>query len=222
MTFQIGRWLKITTFAIGTTSLISSCSAFKIGNPFLPAARVLVTTSPNVLNSVVTYTSSTQQFTYQNDTPTFTLSAYPGDITPGVHFTDYSLSFYDQQGTPISDALIPPRQMQIDLYMPRGMASAPGTIGGTTGTTTGGTPGTTGTGGSGQINIPVLDNTVCHYAVINGFRNVGTDASPSMVINTAPWSQSITGKVTFYGQDDDQYPVQAQGTFTVNFQTAVQ
>lgn len=212
MAQKIGRLLNVAMLGVLTATTMSSCAAYRIGNPFLPAARIMVTAAPAILNSTVTYVASTKDFTYVHDQASFTLSSYPGDITPGVRFTDYELSFYDQHGTKVSDLLIPSRRMQINLYLPRGGGATSG------GATSGG--GTS--GGSGKVDIPVLNDSVGQYASQNGFRNTGTELQPVMIKNTEPWSQSLSGKVTFYGQDDNMYPVQAEGVFTVNFQTNIQ
>lgn len=202
--------------------MTTSCAAFRIGNPLLPQARILVTAEPQIVKSDITYSQSEGRFQYQNQTVKFKMGSYPGDITPGVMFTDYTIKFKDQSGTDINALLIPSRRLSINLYIPRGGGSSSGTSGGTSGSTGGDTStGTGATGGSSEIEIPAISESVTRYGIDNGFRNLGTEASPNISQNPDPWNQNIVGEVTFYGRDDNQYPIQAVGTFTVSFQTAI-
>ncbi|MNL39863.1 hypothetical protein D3C87_1621720 [compost metagenome] len=130
---------------------------------------------------------------------TFTLKSFPGDITPGVLFTDYKIRFLDQKGTEINDTLIPHRQLKATLYVPRG--------GGSSGT------GTAATGGSEKLEVAAISPSVEQYGILNGFRSTSGGVS----VNYEAWNQNLIGEITFTGRDDNQNIVEAVGTFTVNF-----
>ncbi len=201
--------------------MTSSCAAYRIGNPFLPQARILVIAEPQIVTSDITYNPNDGRFQYENTNVKFKMSSYPGDITPGVLFTDYTIKFKDQTGTDINSLLIPSRRLSLNLYIPRGGGQS-GTTGGTGGgtPTDGGSSGST-SGGSSEVEIPAISESVTRYGIDNGFRNLGTETSPNISQNPDPWNQNIVGEVTFFGRDDNQYPIQAVGTFTVSFKTAV-
>lgn len=209
----IRRLLGISVLAAGVLTMTSSCAAFRIGNPLLPQARILVTADPQIVKSVITYNQTEGRYQYENPSVKFKMGSYPGDITPGVLFTDYTIKFKDQNGTDINSLLIPSRRLSINLYIPQG-----GGQGGSTGDA-GGSGGAT--GGSSEIEIPAISESVTRYGIDNGFRNLGTETSPRINQNPDPWNQNIVGEVTFFGRDDNQYPIQAVGTFTVSFQTAI-
>jgi len=217
MGHPIRRLLGFSVLAAGVLTMTTSCAAFRIGNPLLPQARILVTAEPQIVKSDITYSQSEGRFQYQNQSVTFKMGSYPGDITPGVLFTDYTIKFKDQTGTDINSLLIPSRRLGINLYIPRGGGSSSSTSGGSSG----GDTGAGATGGSSQIDIPAISESVTRYGIDNGFRNLGTETSPNISQNPDPWNQNIVGEVTFYGRDDNQYPIQAVGTFTVSFQTAI-
>lgn len=190
--------------------MTASCAAYRIGNPFLPQARILVSAEPQIIKSEITYNPDEGRFKYENPSVKFKMGSYPGDITPGVLFSEYTIKFKDQNGTEINSLLIPSRRMGLNLYIPRG--------GGSTGTDAGAG---VAAGGSSEIEIPAISESVTRYGIDNGFRNVGTGTSPQISQNPDPWNQNIVGEVTFYGRDDNQYPIQAIGTFTVSFQTGI-
>lgn len=207
MGHPIRRLLGLSVLAAGVLTMTASCAAYRIGNPFLPQARILVTADPQIVNSELTYNEDDGRFQYETASVNFKLGSYPGDITPGVLFTDYTIKFKDQTGTDINPLLIPTRRLGVNVYIPRGGGSG-GEGGGAT-------------GGSSAIEIPAISESVLRYGIENGFRNIGTEASPRMSQNPDPWNQNIVGEVTFFGRDDNQYPIQAVGTFTVSFKTGV-
>lgn len=224
MGHPIRRLLGASVLATGVLTLTSSCAAYRIGNPFLPQARILVTAEPQIVKSDITYNQGDGRFQYQNSNVKFKLGSYPGDITPGVLFTDYTIKFKDQTGTDINSLLIPSRRLSINLYIPRGGGTSGGSTGGGTGGSDGGTGGGSSggtSGGSGEVEIPAISESVTRYGIDNGFRNLGTETSPMISQNPDPWNQNIVGEVTFFGRDDNQYPIQAVGTFTVSFQTSI-
>lgn len=196
--------------------MTSSCAAYRIGNPFLPQARILVQAEPQIVDSKIQYKQADGQFQYETQNVKFKMGSYPGDITPGVLFTDYTIKFKDQTGTDINALLIPSKRLSINLYIPRGGGQSGGTSGGDAPATGGSS-----SGGSSEIDIPGISESVIKYAIDNGFRNVGTETSPRVSQNPDPWNQNIVGEVTFFGRDDNQYPIQSIGTFVVNFQTEV-
>ncbi|HEY9898424.1 MAG TPA: hypothetical protein V6D00_04515 [Pantanalinema sp.] len=199
MAHPIGRIARASLLAAGVLIGTTSCT---LGNPFMPKAKILVTAQPQVATSKLTYDEATKLFKNESDRVTFTLKSFPGDITPGVLFTDYKIRFLDQKGTEISDTLIPHRQLKATLYVPRG--------GGGTGTAT--------TGGSEKLEVAAISGAVETYGIVNGFRSNGG----AVTVNGDPWNQNLIGEITFTGRDDNQNIVEAVGTFTVNFVTDIQ
>lgn len=199
MAHPIGRIAQASLLAAGVLIGTTSCT---LGNPFMPKAKILVTAEPQVATSRLTYDEATGLFKNDSDRVTFTLKSFPGDITPGVLFTDYKIRFMDQKGTEINDTLIPHRQLKATIYVPRG--------GGGTGTQT--------TGGSSRIEVAAISPAVETYGIQNGFRRNNGAVS----VNGEPWSQNLIGEITFTGRDDNQNIVESVGTFTVNFVTDIQ
>lgn len=203
MAHSIGRIARATLLAAGVLIGTTSCT---LGNPFMPKAKILVTAEPQVATSTLTYNQKTLLFESESDKVTFTLKAFPGDVTPGVLFTDYKIRFLDQKGTEINDTLIPHRQLKATLYVPRGGGSGSGTGTATT------------TGGSEKLEVAAISPAVEQYGIVNGFRSSGG----AVGINGDPWSQNLIGEITFTGRDDNQNIIEAVGTFTVNFTTRIE
>ncbi|MNX46525.1 hypothetical protein D3C86_770650 [compost metagenome] len=199
MAHSIGRIAQASLLAAGVMLGTTSCT---LGNPFMPKAKILVTAEPQTANSKLTYDKKTGLFKTDSDRVTFTLKSFPGDITPGVLFTDYKIRFLNQLQEEINTTTIPHRELKATLYVPRG--------GGGTGTAT--------TGGSEKIEVVAISSAVEQYGIVNGFRTNNGE----VVVNGEPWSQNLVGEITFTGRDDNQNIVEAVGTFTVNFQTDIQ
>ena len=205
--------------------LSSACAAYQFGNPFLPSARILVTVNPQVVESKIDYDLQTKLFVYETKNADFTLSPYPNDTTPAVLFTDYEVSYRNQDGAEISSFTIPRRRLAATVFVNRS-ATVPGggtgtgaggaTGGGTGGGAGGGAGGTTGGAlGPSICTVPVVPESVIKYGIDNGFVTSGGGIKQS----SENWSSNLTGIVTFYGRDENQYPIKAEGTFTINFRT---
>lgn len=198
---------RLVRLALSTACVllgVSSCAAIHLDNPFLPTSHLLVTADPAVVDCPITYDSTTGKYGYQDQSVTFSIKTFPNDVTPGVVFTDYEVSYYDNHGAAISNYLLPKQRLGATLYLPRGG-------GGTTTTTT----------SNSTIRLPVVTDLVIHYAEDNGFRNQGTVDAPVIRLNADPWSQNITGEATFYGLDENEHAVLASSSFTVNFLTSI-
>jgi len=220
MGLPIQRLAITALLAVTGVASLPGCAAFKMGNPFLPAARIFVTPNPAVVSCDLTLNQATNQITFQRKNVQFALAPNQGDITPGVNFTDYTLAFQDQSGNNISTLLIPTQRLGVSIYVPPGGGSSGSGTSGSSGTTAPAGGGST--GGSGAISLPVVQDSVIQYGETYGFRNAGTTSNPRFVANNEPWSQNITGVITFYGQDQNQYPIQASGSFTIQYQINVQ
>jgi hypothetical protein len=141
-----------------------------------------------------------------------------------VLFTDYEVSYRNQDGAEISSFTIPRRRLAATVFVNRsatvpgggtGTGAGGGTGGGAGGT--GGIPGGTPGGGLGPsiCTVPVVPESVIKYGIDNGFVTSGGGIKQS----SENWSSNLTGIVTFYGRDENQYPIKAEGTFTINFRT---
>lgn len=208
--------------AVTGLASVPGCAAFRMGNPFLPAARIFVTPNPAVTSCKLTLNRTTNIITFTANNIAFTLAPNSGDITPGVLFTDYTLRYLDQSGTEINSLLIPRQRMGVSMYVPRGGGAATGGSAGAAGGAAGGSAGGGATGGSGNITIPIVQDAIANYGIKYGFRNAGTDTNRRIVQNPDPWSQNITGEITFFGQDENQYPIQASASFTINYAVTVE
>lgn len=208
--------------------MTSACAAYQVGNPFLPTARILVTVSPQVVESKIEYDRSKALFVYETRNADFTLSPYPNDTTPAVLFTDYDVTYRNQDGAEISSYTIPKRRLAATVFVNRsaGGGAGGGVGGGVGGGAGGGVPGGGLPGGGvggvvgagpGICTVPIVPESVIRYAIDNGFVTLGNLVS----VNPENWSSNLSGFVTFYGRDENQYPIKAEGTFTVNFRTAV-
>lgn len=187
------------------TAALTACDAFTMGNPFLPKANVLVEASPQTTVMKVVYDFTTGAFQHEVEAQSrMTILPRSGDIMPGVLFTDYTLRFMDNNRQLIDSYLLPEQQLGTAVYIPK-----------TTGTTGGGTA------AAKSIQIPIDTPQLRKYAEDNGFVPGFSGDKAGWVQNRDPWPQSLTGIVTFYGKDDNGYPIKAEGTFTVQFDTSV-
>lgn len=182
-------------------ALTAGCEALIVGNPLFPKANVLVDADPQMTVMKLTYNFSTGIFdrTEENESK-FLIRPRPGDIMPGVLFTDYELEFRDNRGQTISPLLLEKQFLGTAVYIPKSQGA--------------------GDGGK-AIEIPIVSPQLWEYGESQGFVR-GTGAFRNgWVPNTDPWAQNLTGVVTFYGKDDNQYPIQAKGTFVVRFETGI-
>lgn len=188
------------------TLALTACDAFTMGNPFLPKAIVLVEASPQTTVMKVVYDFNTGVFEHEVETQSsMTILPRSGDIMPGVHFTDYTLRFRKDNGELIESYLLPHLTLGTAVYIPK-----------TTGTAGGGA-----SGGGKSIDIPIDSPQLRKYAEEHGFVAGFSGEKAGRVQNPLPWPQSLTGVVTFYGKDDNGYAIEAQGTFTVKFDTSI-
>ena len=204
--------------------LTTACAAYQIGNPFLPEARILVTVNPSVVESKIAYDENVSSYVYETRNADFQLSPFPNDTTPAVTFTDYEVTYRNQDGAEISPFTIPKRRLAATVFVNRS-----GVTGGGAPAAGGGAPaaggGGQGAAGGGQAGagiqptctVPVVSEDVIRYAITNGFVKVGS----TIAQNPENWSSNLSGFVTFYGRDENLYPIRAQGTFTINFRTSV-
>jgi hypothetical protein len=124
-----------------------------------------------------------------------------GDIMPGVTFTDYTLRFKDNKNQDIDSYLIQEQHLGTAVYIPK-----------TTGAS----------GGEGKaIEIPVVSPQLWEFGEREGFKEGYSLDVLGKVPKTEAWAQNLTGVVTFYGKDDNGYPIVASGTFTVKFETEI-
>jgi len=195
--------------AAGLCVIVAGCEAYKIGNPFLPKAKILasaddpkteVTISPPGRDQV--WASKTQP-----ETMKFTLRPFPGDITPGVRINSYTIDWFDINGSAIPGNSIPARTQGISVYLEKG-----------SGATTGGAPVGGGANTAKTIEIPVVTNPVIGFGIQNGF--IFDSTSDTYLVRTDGWSQYLSGRVTFSGRDDNGYPVDnVSAYFTLKFTT---
>lgn len=198
--------------AVGLSLVVGGCEAFKIGNPFLPKAKLLVTVE-DALTTVTIQHVRGDFFDWKTEPERvrFKLQPFPDDITPGVRINAYRIDWFDSNGSPILGSVIPARTQGVSLYLERGKGTTSGSGGGSgTGTAGGDT--------SKLIEIPVVTNPVVDFGKQNGF--VFDPAKNTFLSRTDNWSQFLTGRVTFSGRDDNGYALDnVVGNFTLRFVT---
>ncbi len=194
--------------AAGLSLFVGGCDAFKIGNPFLPKAKLLA----GVEDSLTTVTIQNVRGDFfdwktEPEIMRFTVQPFPNDITPGVRINSYTVEWFDVNGSPILGSIIPSRTQGVSLYLERGKGA--GAAGGTT----------TGSGDTSKvIEIPVVTNPVIDFGKQNGFTFDPT--KNSYASRTDNWSQFLTGRVTFSGRDDNGYALDnVSAYFTLRFIT---
>lgn len=204
LTRRLAQGVMVAALTVTTTS----CDAFMIGNPFLPKANVLIDAEPQTTVMKLTYDFNTA--TFQRDPAAeskMVIKPRSGDIMPGVTFTDYTLSFKDNKNQEIDSFLIQEQHLGTAVYIPK---------------TTGGAEGGGGANASGKaIEIPVVSPQLWEYGEREGFQAGSSNGVPGKIPKTEAWAQNLTGVVTFYGKDDNGYPIVARGTFTVKYETGI-
>lgn len=208
---QARKRIALGFMAVGAMAL-AGCKAFEIGNPFLPRARILVSADPQVTQVPLVFNQQTgliQRDGQNNTTTRFVLRPFPGDVTPGVLFDTYTISFKDQNGAKINTLLIPERRLQTSIYVPKGQAAPAGQAP---------DPGA-GMGQGITVEIPIRSEQVDIYGIQNAFTRDQNGAITGM--NVEPWNQNLTGVVTFYGRDDNFYPITAEAYFTLRYMPGV-
>jgi hypothetical protein len=183
----------------------AACDAFMMGNPFLPKANVLIDADPQTTIMRLTYDFTTGSFQRDAEAESkMVIKPRSGDIMPGVTFTDYTLSFKDNRNQKIDSYLIQEQHLGTAVYIPK----------------TAGTGSGSGTDGK-AIEIPVVSPELWEFGEREGFTNGSSNNVAGKVPKTEAWPQNLTGVVTFYGKDDNGYPIVASGTFTVKFETEI-
>ncbi len=201
LTRRLAQGVVVAALAATT----AACDAFMMGNPFLPKANVLIDADPQTTVMKLTYDFTTGAFLRDAEAESkMTIKPRSGDIMPGVTFTDYTLSFKDNLSQKIDSYLIQEQHLGTAVYIPK-----------TTGTGSG-----TSAGGK-AIEIPIVSPQLWEFGEREGFTTGSSNGVPGMVPRTAAWPQNLTGVVTFYGKDDNGYPIVASGTFTVKFETEI-
>ena len=196
-------WLR-GLLAAAMVAAVAVCQAYSMGNPFLPRARLQAIVEDPTTTVTITPTSASNYTDAVSPQVTrFLLQPVPGDIAPASTITAFSIQWYDIDGATISPQLIPLRTQGVTVLVPKGLASTNGSTGsGTSGSTSGSTATT---GANGEVDIPVVTNGVAAYGFDNGFT---TDPVQNVAVpRTDPWSQYLTGKVTFSGRDENGWPV---------------
>jgi hypothetical protein len=194
--------------AAGLFLLVAGCQAYRIGNPFLPQARLLAQSDDAQTTVTLDCASATSfKITTSPESMKFTLRPFPADITPGVRIDAYTVDWLDQYGNSASSE-IPPRTQGLGLYLERGQGAAAGGGGAAGGAA----------GGGGQtaksINISVVTNPVLEFGKKRGYQT-GTCTA-----RTDDWGQFLTGRVTFSGRDDNGHPLEnLQAFFTLRYVT---
>lgn len=181
----------------------AACDAFMLGNPFLPKANVLIEAEPQTTVMRITYDYTTHVFQHDTEAESkLVIKPRSGDIMPGVRFSEYTLRFKDNKGQDISSYLLPEQRLGTAVYIPK-----------TTGED----------GGQGKaIEIPIVSPQLEKFGESEGFTDgYLTDNVFGKIPKTQAWPQNLTGVVTFYGQDDNGFPIEAQGTFTVKYVTEI-
>ncbi len=196
------RLAKGVVFAALVASA-TACDAFLMGNPFLPKANVLVDAEPQITLMQLTYDFTSGVFTRNAETESkMLIKPRSGDIMPGVRFTDFRLRFKDNKDQAIDSYLIEEQTLGTAVYIPK---------------TTGGASGE----GGKAIEIPIVSPQLWEFGIREGFVAGSSNGVAGWVPKTDPWPQNLTGVVTFYGKDDNGYPIEAEGTFTLKFQTEI-
>lgn len=201
---DLSRKLAKGAVLAALTATTAACDAFMMGNPFLPKAHVLVDAEPQTTVMKLTYDFTTGSFKQDKESESkIVIKPRPGDIMPGVLFTDYKLRFKDNKGQLIDSYLIQEQSLGTAVYIPK----------------------TTGTSAQGAANkaieIPIISPQLWEFGEREGFMPGFSNHITGFVPTTTPWSQNLSGVVTFYGKDDNGYPIQAEGTFTVRFETGI-
>jgi hypothetical protein len=186
---------------------LTACDAFMLGNPFLPKANVLIEAEPQTTVMKLTYDFTTGVFQREPEAQSkMMIKPRSGDIMPGVHFTNYTLRFKDNRDQLIDSYLLPEQNLGTAVYIPK----------------TAGSTGGSGASGEGKaIEIPVVSPQLWKFGEENGFVPGVSASTPGWIPKSDPWPQNLTGIVTFYGKDDNGYPIKAEGTFTVKFETSI-
>lgn len=209
LTRRLAQGVVVAALAAMTTA----CDAFMLGNPFLPKANVLIDADPQTTVMKLTYDFNTGVFQRDSQTESkMVIKPRSGDIMPGVTFTDYTLRFKDNKNQDIDSFLIQEQHLGTAVYIPK---------------TTGGADGGGASGGSGAstdgkaIEIPVVSPQLWEFGEREGFREGTSNGIPGKLPKSEAWAQNLTGVVTFYGKDDNGYPIVASGTFTVKYETGI-
>jgi len=204
LTRRLAQGVMVAALAATTTA----CDAFMMGNPFLPKANVLIDAEPQTTVMKLTYDFTNASFQHDSQAESkMTIKPRSGDIMPGVTFTDYTLRFKDNKNQDIASYLIQEQHLGTAVYIPK----------------------TTGTGGSGgaggaagkAIEIPVVSPQLWEFGEREGFKDGVNNGVAGKVPKTEAWPQNLVGVVTFYGKDDNGYPIVASGTFTVKFEVGI-
>ncbi len=182
----------------------AACDAFMMGNPFLPKAYVLIDAEPQTTVMKLTYDFTTGSFQRDKEAESkIVIKPRPGDIMPGVRFTDYKLRYKDNKDQLIDTYLIQEQHLGTAVYIPK-------------------TSGTNAQAAANKaIEIPVVSPQLWEFGESKGFMAGASNGVAGFVPTTTPWSQNLVGVVTFYGKDDNGFPIQAEGTFTVRFETGI-
>jgi len=200
---RLAQGVMVAALTVTTTS----CDAFMIGNPFLPKANVLIDAEPQTTVMKLTYDFNTH--TFQRDPAAeskMVIKPRSGDIMPGVTFTDYTLRFKDNKNQDIDSYLIQEQHLGTAVYIPK---------------TTGGAEGGGANADGKAIEIPVVSPQLWEFGEREGFREGVSNGISGKLPKTEAWPQNLTGVVTFFGKDDNGYPIVASGTFTVKFETGI-
>ncbi|HBN08839.1 MAG TPA: hypothetical protein DD435_09385 [Cyanobacteria bacterium UBA8530] len=198
---------QLTGLAILSFSVvaIAGCQALSIGNPFLPKANVQVTVEPQISVMKLVYNEKSNDFTKTPTESKFQIKHPENDVSPGVSFKWYEIKFYDQNNQEISPNFIGAnRKLGTSVYLPRS--------GSTTGGAATSTPGV-------SIETSIFNEQLINYGVTNGFLRM---ANNQMSLNISGWSQDLTGRILFHGQDDNGHEIVSEAKFTLRFDTSIQ
>ncbi|HEY9766531.1 MAG TPA: hypothetical protein V6C82_09195 [Chroococcales cyanobacterium] len=193
--------LAILSFSVAA---IAGCQALSIGNPFLPKANVQVTVEPQISVMKLVYNEKSNDFAKTPTESKFQIKHPANDVSPGVSFKWYEIKFYDQNNQEISPNFIGAnRKLGTSVYLP-GSGSTGGASSGGTGV---------------SIETSIFNEQLINYGITNGFLR---QANNKMSLNTSGWSQDLTGRILFHGQDDNGHEIISEAKFTLRFDTSIQ
>lgn len=216
----LGRWVCRLGAVALVGMLAAGCQLYNLkalgfSNPFLPEARFFLTDSSQATSggtgggtSAVTITIPS---TGQQPPVQWQVQEYPQDSDPGITLKQYTITYQDDNGQPISSALIPEQVLGLSMYVQpqRGNGGTPGA-----GSSPGSNPGTgtntgiPGVGGAGTTSQNVGPSIVFGGPALN---NYGTQALAGR------YSPFLTAILTVYGVDDNGYSVSASLSIPIQF-----
>ncbi|MGE5707035.1 MAG: hypothetical protein ACM3YO_01780 [Bacteroidota bacterium] len=198
---------QLVGLAILSLSLAATAGCEPLGNPFLPKAKVYISVDPQISTMKLVYREKTNDFQKTPTESKFKLGHYKDDISPGVQFKWYELKFRDQNNQEISPSFIGAnRVLGTSVYLPASGSSA-------------GSGGSSGSNETVSIETSIFNDQLINYGITNGFLS---DSSGKVSLNPYGWSQDLTGRIIFHGQDDNGHEIEAEAKFTLRFDTSIE